>query len=207
VLAGSVYGGFFLYSHEPQMALYAAPLAASFLVRLHLTHARGAFVAGAAWLCFLAAAGLGLTLKDARAQAPVRGPGGALLESPADAAAYQGAVEWIEASTRPGEPILVAPQLTTLYTLSGRENPLRYISLLPGTIATAADERAAIAQLERAGVRLAVIDRTAFTGFGHTTFGGSFNRLIDAWLRRTFSHAATLRGNDLTLEVWQRRNT
>jgi hypothetical protein len=204
-LAATTYASFFLYSHEPQMALYAAPLAASFLVRVHLTYARGAYAAGAIWLAFLAAAGLGLTLHDARAQAPVQGPGGTLLEARADAPAYQAAVDWIVANTRPGEPILLAPQLTTLYAIADRENPLRWLSLLPGTIATAADERAAIAQLERAGVRLAVVDRTQFSGFGHTSFGGSFNRELDAWIRRSLSHAATLRGKEVTLEVWLRR--
>ena len=44
------------------------------------------------------------------------------------------AIREIEARTQPGDPIFVGPLLTGLYVVSGRENPLRQISLLPSAL-------------------------------------------------------------------------
>jgi hypothetical protein len=213
VLAATMYAGFYATSSAPQMAIYALPLAAPFLARLHLVELAGSREAralGALWLAALAVAGTGLVLKDAHAESgTVRGPGGALRETPADAAAYQGALNWIERATKPGEPILVAPQMTWLYTISGRDNPLPEVSLLPGALAGAGRERRALVRLEGAGVRVAVIDRRTYPQYGHTSFGGSFDRGIDAWIREDFRRVATFAaGADPQaphLEVWLRR--
>ena len=56
----SSYGAFFLHAPHPQMAVYAVPLAAIFLARLHMRDLvlnRAGYVLGAAWLVFLVAAG------------------------------------------------------------------------------------------------------------------------------------------------------
>ncbi len=64
-----------------------------FLVHLHLKTSRRRrplCALGALWLGFLVAAGVGLTLKDARAEsAVVRGDNGSLAETPAEAALYR----------------------------------------------------------------------------------------------------------------------
>lgn len=205
--------GFFLHAPRPQMAVYYAPLIAIFLARLHLVEvARRPEVRalGIAWVAFLAAAGTGLTIMDARAETvTVRGAEGSLTETPGEGALYQSALGWIERSTRPGDPIFVSPIMTGLNVLSGRPSPLREISMLPGALPTAQDENAAIALLDKAGVRLAVTDRREWPGYGHTHFGGSFQRVVSAWLERNFTHAATLRAHgakgERTLDVWTRR--
>jgi hypothetical protein len=212
VLAGTTYAAFYASSWAPQMAIYALPLAAPFLARIHLVElarTREARVLGAVWLAALAAAGFGLAFKDAhRESATVRGPGGALRDTPATVAAYQGALGWIERTTKPGEPILLAPQMTWLYAISERVNPLREVSLLPGALAGADRERRALGRLEGAGVRLAVIDRRTYSQYGQTSFGGSFDRGIDAWIRRNFQRVATFTaGSDpesAHLEIWRR---
>ena len=213
VLAATTYAAFYATSFAPQMAIYALPLAAPFLVRIHLVEfarSREARLLGAVWLAGLAAAGLGLALKDAhRESATVRGPGGALRDTPANVAAYQGALGWIERTTKPGEPILLAPQMTWLYAISERANPLPEVSLLPGALSGGGRERRALVRLEGVGVRLAVIDRRTFSGYGHTSFGGSFDRGIDAWIRRSFQRVATFTaGSDpesAHLEIWRRK--
>jgi hypothetical protein len=208
VLAATTYGAFYVEAWSPQMAVYAVPLAASFLVRLHITELRSAARLGALWLAFLAAAVTGLTLKDARAEsATVRGPGGALKESPALASVYQRTLDIVVARTRPHEAVLFAPQLTALYALAERDNPLRQISLLPGALASANASREAIARLERAHVRVIVIDRHTYPGYGHTNFGGSFDRRLADWVRTHYKHIATVRGaaTSPTLDVWSRR--
>jgi hypothetical protein len=109
--------------------------------------------------------------------------------------------------TRPGEPVLFAPQLTALYSLADRTNPLPQLSLLPGALAGPADELTAIARLDRAGVRVVVTDRRTFPGYGHTSFGGSFDRLLADWVRSHFTHVLTVRdaATSPTLDVWSRR--
>jgi hypothetical protein len=210
-VALTTYGAFVTHGWKPQMAVYYIPLAAIFLAGLHLgelARTRAAYVLGALWLAFLVATGTGLTLKDARAESvTVRGPGGALAETPAEAGLYTSALRWIEASTRPGDPILVAPILTGLYPLSDREDVLREVSLIPSALPTAADERAAIARLEDAGVKLAITDRRTWKGYGQTSFGESFDRILAAWIHRNFNHAATLRTDGpkpRILDVWTR---
>ena len=214
VIAATTYAAFFVHSTRAQPALYAVPLAAIFLARLHLVEiARSPSVVrlGAIWLAFLAAAGIGLTLKDAAAEsATVRGPGGALAAPPADAAPMQAALDLIGTNTKAGDSILLAPQLTTLYTLSGRTDPLEQLSLLPGALPTRADEFGAIAALEEAGVRLVVTDRREFTEYGHTAFGQSFDTSLAGWIRTHFDHLATLPagpGGTHTLDVWIKGGT
>jgi hypothetical protein len=213
VLAAKTYAAFMFHAapHE-QLAVYAAPFAAIFLVRVHVRGRGRTLAAGALWLAFVAAAGFGLTLKDARAEsAAVTGPNGTVHATRSEAATYNAVLDWITAGTRPGDPVFIAPQLTLLYTLSGRENPLNRISLLPGALATPADERAAIAQLERSGVRLAVIDKRPFSEYGgHTSFGESFDQLVSKWLHQHFVLARTYRSGDPTprpVEIWVRRSS
>jgi hypothetical protein len=213
VLAAKTYAAFMFHAapHE-QLAVYAAPFAALFLVRVHVRGRGPALVAGVAWLAFIAVAGFGLTLKDARAEsASVTGPSGMLRATPGEAATYSAVLDWITAATRPGDPVFIAPQLTSLYTLSGRENPLDRLSLLPGALSDPADERAAIAQLERSGVRVAVIDKRPFTEYGgHASFGDSFDRLVAKWLHQHFVLARTFHSGDPTprpVEIWVRRGS
>jgi hypothetical protein len=211
VLALKTYSGFFFLADHAQPAVYAAPFALVALTRLHLRELGGnstSRLVGAAWLAVLAVICLGLTVKDVRAQsAVVSGPGGSLRVTPAEAPAYRAAIGAIVASTHQGDAILIAPQLTALYTLSGRTDPLPQISLVPGALPTQRDQLDAIRTLERRHVKLVITDRHRFTEYGQTAFGGSFDRRLAQWIHRNFKHAATLRpggGVDHTLDVWVR---
>jgi hypothetical protein len=214
VLAATTYNGFVVHGWRPTMSVYYIPLAAILIARLFLVEiarTRTAYVLGLVWVSFLVAAGTGLTLKDAQGEsATVRGPGGALAERPAEAALYQGALDEIAARTSPGEPILVAPLMTGLYPLSGHQSPLDKISMLPGALPDASDQLAAIARLEQADVRLIVTDRREWPGYGHTSFGGSFDRLLAGWIERHFDHVRTLTASGdstRTLDIWLKRGT
>jgi hypothetical protein len=211
IFALKTYAVFFMFSHVAQIAAYVVPLVALFLARLHLselprrTHALGMF-----WLAFLATAGAALTWTDARAEsAIVAGPGGVVHVRPREAAAYQRAVEWIVNNTAPKEAILIGPQLTTLYVLSGRRNPLPHLSLLPGALPTEAAERDAIRRLETTGVRLAILDRREFRDYGHGAFGVSFQRILAAWVHEKFDHVVTIGDRNSgtpVLDVWRRKS-
>ena len=211
VVAATTYGAFVTHGWRPQMAVYYMPLVAVFLVRLHLVElarSRPAALLGAAWLVFLVGAGTMLTLKDAHAEsATVTGPGGALAAPQPEAGLYNAAIREIEARTQPGDPIFVGPLLTGLYVVSGRENPLRQISLLPSALPTLADQRDAIARLDGAGVRLAITDRRKWKGYDQGAFGATFDRALARWLHQKFVHVTTLstKGGDARkLDVWAR---
>jgi hypothetical protein len=184
------------------------------LARLHLVELarnRSTVLAGTAWIAVLVALCAGLTVKDARAQsATVAGPGGSIRVTPEEAPLYRAALGAIVTGTRPGEPIVIAPQLSALYTLSGRTDPLPQISLVPGALPSRSTQLGAIRELERAHVRFAITDRHEFREYGQSTFGGSFDRVLAGWIRRHFNHAAQLRprgGVDHTLDVWARRGS
>jgi hypothetical protein len=212
VLAAKVYAAFFIHSTRPQHAVYAVPFAAVFIARLHLVELsrwRNAAALGAGWLAFLATAAFGLTVHDARAESvSVHGSGGALSALPAEGRAYQRVLSWIERNTPSGTPIFVAPQLTWLYTLSERPSAVPQLSLLPGALVDPEDQRAVISRLERADVRVAVIDRRRYVEYGHTSFGRSFGVQVDRWLRRNFARVMAVSpagDQDRQVEIWRRR--
>ena len=212
VLAATTYGAFVMNGYRPQMAVYYVPFVALFLGVLHLrvlAPTRSAYVLGALWIAFLVAASAGLTLKDARAEsATVSGPGGTLAETPAEAKLYSAALAEIAARTQAGEPILVAPILTGLYTLSDRESPLRELSLLPGALADPSAERAAIARLERSDVRLVLTDTREWTSYGEGAFGVTFDRALGRWIASNFVREKTLTTGGpepRTINLWVRR--
>lgn len=214
VVAAKTYSGFFFLAARAQPAVYTAPLVFALLARLHLVELprnRAAVLAGTAWIAVLVALCAGLTVKDARAQsATVAGPGGSIRVTPAEAPLYRAALGAIAAGTRPGEPIVIAPQLSGLYTLSGRTDPLPQISLVPGALPSRSAELAAVGELERAHVRFAITDRHEFREYGQSTFGGSFDRVLAGWIRRHLNHVSQLRpqgGVDHTLDVWARRGS
>lgn len=99
------------------------------------------------------------------------------------APALQAAVNEIDTSSRPGERILAAPLDGGLYFMSDRRPAPYELSLLPGLLDTPAEERAAIARLRRAHVRLAVIGARDFSAWGTPTFGVDYDALLGEYLR------------------------
>ena len=65
---------------------------------------------------------------------------------------------------------------------------------------------AAIRRLDAAGVRAIVTSRRVYADEHQTAFGGSFDRVLAAWIHRSFRHAATLSAGGKTppLDVWVR---
>ena len=117
-----------------QATAYAMPVLAILLVWLHVRvaprvlplGASSVRLAGTVWVALLAVCCLGLLVHDARQETGVvRGPHGTIRTTPADASAYQQAVDVVLRRTHRSEPILLAPQMTSLYVLTGRQDVLR----------------------------------------------------------------------------------
>ena len=205
----------------PQETAYATGVVAAFLAWFHLRElpalgvARAATVRGLgfAWMGLLALICAGLLIHDARQETfTVRGVDGSMTATAGDGPMLQRAVDLIQANTRRSEPILLAPQLTSLYVMTGRRDQLRQLSLLPGALDGPADEREAIRDLEAANLRFAITDRTPLTRYETGAFGIGYDRIVGDWIRNNFTHITTLRGQttggdnaDRTLDVWLRR--
>ena len=191
-------------------ALYVLPAAAVLLARIHLRElARwpGARLAGAVWLTMVIVLVAAMSVKAAHHEtATVRAAHGTFRAAPADAAALQAAVDAIETTTRPGDPVLVAPQLEALTMLTGRTPALRQSDLLPGTLGGAGGEAKAIAAIDARGVRIAILDRRPLTDYGAGAFGIGYDRLLGAEIARHFVLVRRVKGaGGLDLEIWQRR--
>lgn len=210
VLAGKTYAAFLPHPSplRAQSAVYAMPFAAAFLAWLHHSAigSRGPAVRalGLAWMLALAVTCSVLTVRDgARETATVSGPGGSLRAPVADAAALQPALEAVATRTRPGEPVLFAPQLSALYVLADRPDPVPDISLLPGAL----DRGRGSATLARrvGGLRVAVIDTRARVEYGHGAFGETFQRDLARWLDRRLPHRMVLAHPDSSIELRWRK--
>ncbi|HMI69823.1 MAG TPA: hypothetical protein VK510_07490 [Solirubrobacteraceae bacterium] len=103
---------------------------------------------------------------------------GTVMMNAQAARAFQPTVDYIERNTRPGEPILAVPADAGLYFMTGRVPALYDVMFIPGLLDSRADEQLAIARLRREGVRLAVVGKRRFVGYGTTTFGADYNRLL-----------------------------
>lgn len=113
----------------------------------------------------------------------VHTPRGTFVTTAEAAPAIQAALRQIDSLTSPGQRILAAPVDGGLYFMSGRRPALRELSLLPGLIASPAEERAAIARLRRDRVTLAVIGARDFSSWGSRTFGLDYDPLLGKYLR------------------------
>ena len=214
VLSAKTYASFLPQpdARVSKFALYALPFAAVFLVWLHsqaLATGSAAALLGLGWVAAVCAMCVVLVIHDGRREtARIHAVNGSLAVPAAQRAPLQAALDTIRRSTRPTDGVLVAPQLSSLLALTGRHAPLPQISLLPGALATPADERAAIARLQDTGLTLAITDRRPLTEYGQGAFGTTFDRHLGAWLQSHFRHAAVLRGageQPIALDIWMRR--
>ncbi len=117
--------------------------------------------------------------------ASVHTPRGTFKTTAAAAPALQGAVDAIDADTTATQPIFTAPTDGGLYFMSQRQPALRDLTVLPGSIATPAEEASAIARLRSEHVTLAAIGARDLSVWGTPTFGVSYDKTLGDFLRRS----------------------
>jgi hypothetical protein len=123
-----------------------------------------------------------------------------MIVPPAIGAAWNDALAYVESHTRPGDPIAVLPEGTSLTFLSGRRNPLREEIATPGFLEGAAETRA-IDALDRSGTRLILIVNRATREFGAESFGRDYSRGLMAWIDAHYTPCATFGAQDPGLQV------
>jgi hypothetical protein len=114
--------------------------------------------------------------------APVHTARGTFVTMPAAAPALQSVLDDLRA-TDPDRPILAAPADGGIYFAADRKPALGDIMLLPGDLDSPADERAAIARMQRERVRTVVIARRDLSAFGRSVFGLDYNRAVGSFIR------------------------
>jgi Dolichyl-phosphate-mannose-protein mannosyltransferase len=179
---------------------YAPYFAAPLVLLLGILHTRIAERRPQARLAALGALGLvaaGLAAyalggQYAHYTTAVHTPRGTFVTSAAAAPALQAAVQRIDVLTGPNQRVLAAPVDGGLYFMADRRPALRELSLLPGLIATPAEERVAIARLRSESVELAVVGAREFASWGTPTFGVNYDPLLGAYLRGAASSTATV---------------
>jgi hypothetical protein len=114
---------------------------------------------------------------------PVHTARGTFLTEARSAPAIQAAVDLVDSSTNRDDAVLAAPSDGGLYFMTGRTPALSELMLLPGLVDSPADEAAAIADLERQRVGLAVVGARDFSSYGFPTFGKDYDATLVSWLR------------------------
>ncbi len=184
LLCSRAYDQFTMSSAAPY---YAAPA----VLLLGLLHQR----VGDRWptarpavMAMLAAVGAGIALYAAFALYPDKGTtihtaAGSYVGDTRSAGAQQEALDFIRDHTRADEPILALPADAGMYFLSDRPQALYENMFLPGLIDTAAEERSAIARIERERVPYALVSTRDTSAFETGRFGVGYDRVLGAYLR------------------------
>ena len=167
---------------------YAAPL----VLLLGILHERVGLrwpAARTAALACLGAVAAGLALYAlvglyADDSTAVHTPRGTFLTDAGAALAIQQTVDRVVTATDSDDAVLAAPSDGGLYFMTGRRPALPELMLLPGLVDSPADEAAAIEQLKRQGVGLAIVGSRDFSAYGFETFGRDFDANLVGWLRK-----------------------
>lgn len=104
--------------------------------------------------------------------------------------ATQRTIDFLAAHTRPGEPMLSVPDDPGFHFLAHLRPALRELTFVPGTLDTAADERTAIARLQRVRPRFVVVGAKTFDQYGYPRFGADYNQVLGRYLSTRYRRVA-----------------
>jgi 4-amino-4-deoxy-L-arabinose transferase-like glycosyltransferase len=120
----------------------------------------------------------------------IESPRGTMRSLPEHARAINGAMEYVLAETRPGDPVACLPECTAINFFTDRRNPLREEIVSPGYLDREGESRA-IARLEETNTRLVLIENRPTTEFGVAVFGRDYCQPLMAWIDQHFEPVAT----------------
>ena len=120
------------------------------------------------------------------ATTPVSTVRGTMIVTREEGLAWNEALAFIDAHSRPGDPIAVLPEGTSLTFFSGRRNPLQEEIVTPGYLDAAGEVRA-IRQIDAAKTQLVLIVDRPTREFGAAVFGRDYNRRLMAWIASTYT--------------------
>ena len=110
--------------------------------------------------------------------------------SPELGVAFNQALHYIAANTKPGDTVVPMPEGTSINFLSGRPNPLRDEISLPGMV-TLPEEESAIRTLQNLSVPLVLIVNRSTAEFGQAAFGVDYETTLVSWIEKNYKACAT----------------
>jgi hypothetical protein len=133
-------------------------------------------------------------------------PRGSVRLAPAEKDAFDAALAFVAAATKPGEYVWVVPEGSSLNFLANRPAPLRHEILTPGFL-DVEGERRAIERLEARGVELVLVLHRPMVEFGCGAFGRDCYRELMRWIDANYRVAAEFgpRGDGALIKVYARQ--
>ena len=190
VRSGGAYGSFLL---PASVVMFTYLWVGPFADRLSDPRARGIFRRIALGLMLVVAvvtAGILAYRYRASNTVTVETARGSMIAPPDVGLAWNEALAFIAARTRPGDAVAVMPEGTSLDFLSGRRNPLREEIVTPGYLNSAGETRA-IRQLQEAHTPLILITNRLTEEFGPAVFGRDYCRQLMTWIDDHYTACAT----------------
>jgi hypothetical protein len=189
--AGRAYNRFTVDSYAPYYAALPVLVAAILHQRIADRWPRARMVALGALGAMAAALALNAYAGHYRDDTTlIRTPRGAYMGFTPAAPATQRTIDFLAAHTRPGEPMLSVPDDPGFHFLANLRPALRELTFVPGTLDTAADERVAIARLQKVRPRFVVVGAKTFDQYGYPKFGRDYNQVLGRYLSLRYRRVA-----------------
>lgn len=132
-------------------------------------------------------------------------PRGSVRLAPPEKEAFDAALAFIAAATKPGEYVWAVPEGSSLNFLANRPAPLRHEILTPGFL-DPEGERRAVERLEARSVKIVLVLHRPMVEFGCGAFGRDCYRELMRWIEANYRVAAQFgpRGDGALITVYER---
>jgi hypothetical protein len=112
-------------------------------------------------------------------------PLGTIFTYRSEADIFPKIISFIQEQKKLGKRVLILPEETLLYTLSGTEAPTRWYQLTPG-ILDPQQEDEYIQQTERSGIAFILLSNRSSIEYGVPSFGLDYNNKIYRWIEQNY---------------------
>jgi hypothetical protein len=134
---------------------------------------------------------------------------GTVRAAPRAAATYQAAIAFMEEKNARGQRVMVMPEDTMLYVLSGTNAPTRVNAFVPGILAPGKMTEELFQEIECKPVDYLLWSNRTFSEYGVPVFGKDFNQELAHFLTARYKPAGLLlpdnyRSSQLSFMIWQR---
>jgi hypothetical protein len=142
-------------------------------------------------------------------RAPLRTDYGT-LRVPLDVARnYEAGIRFLKDKNAKGESVLIVPEDTTMYFLSGTQAPTRVYLFTPGIVAPGRMTEELFGEIENKRVKHLLWSNRLFPEYGLPIFGKDFNQELAAYLRMHYRAVGplvpdALKNGGLSFMVWKR---
>jgi hypothetical protein len=139
----------------------------------------------------------------------IQTPRGNIFVPPEQAKGFREALDFIARQSRVGQSVMVVPEDTMLYFLSGTTAPARVFSMVPGTLAPGEMTDEFLDEVKRAAVSDIIWSNRTFTEYGAANFGVDFDQPVGDYIHENFEVAgrlpAVVADGEWQATIWHRK--